>query len=244
MNDLSSETRASVWGGQTPAKTGPAPMATPIAEAISIPLAAQGSAVEYLKQVYSMLAASLIVAVAAGYVGMSLPFAYEHPIILMLLMFGAMFLAFAVKNAATLFLFTGISGLSLGPVIAVYVGHGMSHVVGSAALMTGAAFTGLTLYALTTRRDLSVMSGMLFAGIIVLLVGGLLNLFFHSTALSFAMAAGGSVIFSGYILVESQELKNAPWEVAPSVAALSMYLNVVNLFVSLLRLLGILNSED
>jgi FtsH-binding integral membrane protein len=58
------------------------------------------------------------------------------------------------------------------------------------------------------------------------------------------MAAGGSVIFSGYILVESQELKNAPWEVAPSVAALSMYLNVVNLFVSLLRLLGILNSED
>ncbi len=219
-------------------------LATPIFEAVSKPLAEQGSAVEYIKQVYSLLAASLIVAVASGYVGMSLPFAREHPIVLLLMMLGAMFLAFKVKNAATLFLFTGISGLSLGPVIAVYVGAGMSHVVGEAVFMTAAVFTGLTFYALTTRRDLSVMNGILFAGLIVLLVGGLLNLFFHSTAVSFALAACGSVIFAGYILVETQELKSNPWAIAPSVAALSMYLNVVNLFMSLLRLLGILNGED
>ncbi|MBF0184288.1 MAG: Bax inhibitor-1/YccA family protein [Magnetococcales bacterium] len=244
MNDPSSETRAAVWGNTAPSKATPTPMATPIAEAMSVPIVEQGSAIEYLKQVYSLLAASMIVAVAAGYVGMSLPFAREHPIILMLLMLGAMFLAFAVKNAATLFLFTGISGLSLGPVIAVYVGAGLSHVVGEAVFMTGAVFAGLTVYALTTRRDLSVMNGILFAGLIVLLVGGLLNLFFHSSALSFAMAAIGSVIFSGYVLVETQELKSNPWAMAPSVAALSMYLNVVNLFMSLLRLLGFVNGED
>ena len=198
----------------------------------------------YLKQVYALLASSLLVAVAAGYVGMTLPFAREHPIILMLLMLGAMFLAFKVQNAATLFLFTAISGLSLGPVIAHYVGAGMSAVVGQAAFMTGAVFTGLTFYSLTTKRDLSIMSGMLFAGLIVLVVGGVINLFLQSTALSFAMSAAGSVIFAGYILYETQQLKAQPWAVAPSVAALSMYLNVINLFTSLLRLLGILRGDD
>ncbi len=198
----------------------------------------------YLKQVYALLAASLIVAVAAGYVGMSLPFAREHPIILLVMLFGALFLAMKVQNTATLFLFTGISGLSLGPVIALYVGAGMSGIVGQAAFMTGAAFTGLSFYALTTKKDLSMMGGMLFAGLIVLVVGGLLNLFFHSTAVSFALAAGGSVIFSGFILYETQQLRAQPWAVAPPVAALSMYLNIVNLFMSLLRLLGILGGDD
>ncbi len=204
----------------------------------------ESNVVTYLKQVYALLASSLIVAVAAGYVGMTLPFAYEHPILLMFLMFGAMFLAFKVQNAATLFLFTAISGLSLGPVIAYYIGAGMSGVVGQAAFMTAAVFTGLTFYSFTTKKDLSMMGGMLFAGLIVLVVGGLLNMFLHSTALAFAMSAAGCVIFAGYILYETQQLKNHPWAVSPPVAALSMYLNVVNLFLSLLRLLGILGGDD
>ncbi|MEO5331753.1 MAG: Bax inhibitor-1/YccA family protein [Magnetococcus sp. YQC-5] len=204
----------------------------------------EASVVTYLKQVYALLASSLIVAVAAGYVGMTLPFAREHPIILMLMMFGAMFLAFHVKNAATLFLFTGLSGLSVGPVIAYYIGAGMSGVVGQAAFMTGAVFTGLTFHALTTKRDLSMMHGMLFAGLIVVVVGGLINLFLHSTALSFAMSAAGCVIFAGYILYETQQLKAQPWAMAPSVAALSIYLNILNLFMSLLRLLGIMGGDD
>lgn len=204
----------------------------------------ESAAIEYLKQVYAMLASSLIVSVAAGYVGMTLPFAREHPIILMLMMFGAMFLAFKIRNAGTLFLFTGISGLAVGPLIALYVGAGMTHIVGQAAFMTGAAFVALSVYALTTRKDLSMLGGMMFAGLIVLLVGGLLNLFFASTALSFALSAGGAVIFSGFILYETQQLRSNPGAVAPSVAALSMYLNIFNLFLSLLRLLGILGGDD
>lgn len=201
-------------------------------------------AVAYMKQVYALLAASMIVSVFAGYVGMSLPFAHEHPFMLIIMMFGAMFLAFKVKNAATLFLFTGISGLSLGPVIAVYVGAGLSHVVGQAAFMTGGAFIGLSFYSITTKKDLSMLGGMMFAGLIVLILGGLLQMFFQSTALQFALGAGGAVIFSGLILYETQQLKANPNAVAPSVAALSMYLNIINLFLSLLRVLGVLGGDD
>lgn len=207
-------------------------------------MAVEDSAINYLKQVYALLASSLVVSVAAGTVGMTLPFAHEHPIILMVMMFGALFLAMKVQNTATLFLFTGISGLSLGPVIAIYVGAGMSHIVGQAAFLTAAIFFGLTFYAMTTKKDFSMMGGMLFAGLIIVVVGGLVNMFIHSSAINFAISAAGALVFSGFILFETQRLKMEPWAVSPSVAALSMYLNVVNLFTSLLQLLGIFGSDD
>lgn len=197
-----------------------------------------GEAVAYLQQVYALLAGSLILSVAAGYTGMSLPFALEHPILLIVLQFAALFLAMYVKNTATLFLFTGISGLALGPLLAAFVHAGLSSVVGEAVFMTGGVFTGLTFYALTTKRDLSMMSGMLFAGLMVILVGGLINLFVQSSIVSLAMAAMGAVIFSGFIVYETQQLKQAPWVIPPAVAALSMYLNILNLFLDLLRLLA------
>ncbi len=198
----------------------------------------------YLKQVYALLASSLIVAVAAGYVGMSLPFAHEHPFILLAMFIGAYFLAARVQNTATLFLFTGIAGLSLGPMIAMYVSAGMSGVVGQAAFMTGAAFFGLSFYALTTKRDLSMMHGLLFSGLIVLVVGMVINLFIQSSAIMFAMSAIGAVIFCGMILYDTQRLRTQPWAEAPSVAALSMFLNVYNLFIFLLRLLGFVGGDD
>ena len=207
-------------------------------------LTIDGSAVAYLKQVYVLLAASLIVAVSAGYVGMTLPFAREHPIILMVMMLGALFLAMKMQNTATLFLFTGISGLSLGPIIAIYVGAGMSHIVGQAAFLTAAIFIALSFHAMTTKKDLSMMGGMLFAGLIIVVVGGLINLFVHSTAVAFAISAVGALVFSGYILYETQRLKMEPWAIAPSVAALSMYLNVVNLFMTLLQILGIFGRDE
>lgn len=110
--------------------------------------------------------------------------------------------------------------------------------------MTGSVFIGLSLYALTTRRDLSMMGGILFAGLIVVVVGSIINLFLQTTALSFALSAIGAVVFSGFIVFETQQLKAAPWATAPSVAALSMYLSVINLFLSLLRILGILSEEE
>lgn len=204
----------------------------------------RSDAAVYLKQVYALLAASLAVSVAAGFVGMRTPFAYEHPIIMMVLFFGAFLLARAVQNTPTLFLFTAVAGFSIGPVIGAYVGAGLSHIVGQAVFMTGAAFGGLSFYALTTKKDLSGIGGMLFAGLIVLIVGGLVNLFLQSTALSFAFSAVGAVIFSGLILWETQQLRNNPWAIPPSAAALSMFLNVFNLFLSLLRLLGLMGGED
>ncbi|MBF0623751.1 MAG: Bax inhibitor-1/YccA family protein [Magnetococcales bacterium] len=208
------------------------------------PASTSTSATAYLKQVYALVAASLLLSVVAGLIGMNSPFARENQLLLIFVQLGALLLAFWKKNTPTLFLFTGLSGFCLGPIIGFYVSQGMSAVVGQAVLMTGLIFTGLSFYALTTKRDLSMIGGMLFAGLIVLVVGGLLNLFFQSTAVAFALSAAGAVIFSGYILWETQQLKDHPGLVPPAIAALSMYLNILNLFLSLLRMLGILGSDE
>ncbi|MBF0195947.1 MAG: Bax inhibitor-1 family protein, partial [Magnetococcales bacterium] len=101
-----------------------------------------------------------------------------------------------------------------------------------------------TFYAMVAKKDFSWMGGMLFAGLIVVILGGLINMFVGSTAMSFGLSAVGALVFSGLILWETQQLRNNPWAMPPTVAALSMYLNVLNLFISLLQILGILNSED
>ncbi|MEO5376920.1 MAG: Bax inhibitor-1/YccA family protein [Magnetococcus sp. DMHC-6] len=217
---------------------------TNLSKSYPIGVGVGSNSIVYLKQVYALLASSLLVSVAAGYVGMRSPIAYEHPILLFILELGALFLAFRMKNTATLFLFTALSGFTLGPLIGLYIGAGLSGVVGQAVFLTGVSFVGLSFYALTTHRDLSMMGGMLFAGLIIVLAGSVLNLFIQSSGVAFAVSAIGSVIFSGFILWETQSLKANPWAVAPSVAALSMYLNVINLFVSLLRLLGMLGGDE
>lgn len=202
------------------------------------------SAITYLKQVYLLLTASLILAVAAGFVGMSSPFAYEHPIILIVMQFAALFIAFKFQNPATLYLFTGLSGFALGPLIAIYINAGMSAIVGQAAFMTAAAFGGLSVYAMTTKKDFSRMGGMLMAGVIVLIVGSLINMFMESTAIAFAISSVGAVIFSAFILYDTQRLKEMPWAVSPSLGALSLYINILNLFIMLLQLLGIMGGDD
>ncbi|MBF0621504.1 MAG: Bax inhibitor-1/YccA family protein [Magnetococcales bacterium] len=201
-------------------------------------------AIAYLKQVYVLLGASLFLAVAAGWVGMQASFAHEHPFVLMFMQLGAVFLAMKVPHPATLFLFTGLSGFALGPLIAVYVNAGMSAVVGQAAFMTAGGFLGLSAYAMTTKKDFSRWGGILFAGVIAVLVGGVVNMFLQSSALMFAMSAAGSVIFSALILFDTQQLRNNPWAIPPTVGALTLYLNIINLFIFLLQLMGFLGGDD
>ncbi|MGN7614527.1 Bax inhibitor-1/YccA family protein [Magnetococcales bacterium HHB-1] len=204
----------------------------------------QGDAIAYLKQVYAYLGTSLIIAFAAGSVGMESSFAAEHRIIMFILMVGVSFLPYMFPSAPTLFLATGVWGFAAGPLIAFYVNRGMADTVGLAALLSGAIFFGLSFYAMTTKKDLSWMGGMLLAGLIVLLVGGLLNMFiFQSPAITFAMAAGGTLIFSGFLLWETKELKDNPWAMAPAAGAFSLFTSLFNLFISLLQLLGFLGDD-
>jgi modulator of FtsH protease len=176
-------------------------------------------------------------------------FFINHMFIGMILFFGAFFGASMVRekpgvNAAALFGASFISGLYIAPMIwfvQVQASQGMtlsSAPVRDAFFLTVLGFTGLTSYALLSKRDFSFLRGFLSMGLWVLIGASLLSLFVGGAAFSLAIASVGVLLFGGYILYDTSRMLHDPTNRDPVGAALGLYLNFLNLFIFLLRILG------
>jgi modulator of FtsH protease len=108
---------------------------------------------------------------------------------------------------------------------------------------TALIFFALSGYALTTKKDFSFMGGFLMTGLIVVLVASLANIFFQIPALSLAISAAVIMVMSGLILFDTSRIINGG-ERNYIRATISLYLNIYNIFVHLLSLLGVLGSDD
>lgn len=161
---------------------------------------------------------------------------------------GLLFATRAFRNSGMgvvmVFLFTGVEGLSLGPVLQVYLhmANG-AQIVGMAAGLTGAMFFALSGYALMSRKDFSFIGGFLFAGLIMLVVAGLIGMFFNIPGMSLALSVVSALIFSGYILFDTSRIINGG-ETNYIMATVSLYLDILNLFLALLRILSFLTGND
>lgn len=138
-------------------------------------------------------------------------------------------------NLGLLGLFTLLESLSLGAVCS-YVD---SHVVLQALLITTFVFLGLTLYTFQSKRDFSGMAPWLFGGLLFLVGGGLVQLFVpFSHTVDMLMAGAGTLVFSGYIVFDTymitRRLSPDEWVLG----VISLYLDMINLFLSILRLLN------
>jgi FtsH-binding integral membrane protein len=96
--------------------------------------------------------------------------------------------------------------------------------------------------ATTSKRDFSGMGSWLFAGVIVILLAGIANIFLQMPLIQVVISAIAVAIFSAYILVDVQRIINGG-ETNYITATLAIYLDIYNLFVNLLSLLGILGGE-
>ncbi|HEY3486621.1 MAG TPA: Bax inhibitor-1/YccA family protein [Gammaproteobacteria bacterium] len=143
------------------------------------------------------------------------------------------------KGLPVVFAITGLLGFSLGPILSIYLslpnGPG---IVATALAGTGVIFLALSGYALTTRKDFSFMGGFLFVGLLVVLCAALANIFLAIPALSLALSAAVILIMSGFILFDTSRMVHGG---AGNyvVMTVSLYLNIFNIFVNLLQLLGI-----
>ncbi|UPW20294.1 Bax inhibitor-1/YccA family protein [Agarivorans sp. TSD2052] len=141
------------------------------------------------------------------------------------------------------FVFTSLMGASLGPLLSFYLQIPQGGAIVMQALgMTGLIFFGLSGYVLTTKKDFSFMSGFLMAGVIVLVVSMLLNIFLQIPMLSLAISGAAVMLFSGFILYDTSNIMNGT-ETNYIRATISMYLNIFNIFVHLLQILGFLNDD-
>ena len=150
----------------------------------------------------------------------------------------------SAAGIGVVFAVTGLFGFGLGPVINHYLAfaNGTS-IVGTAMAGTGLIFVTLSGYALMTRKDFSFMGGFLIVGFVAVLVAALANIFFQIPALSMAISAIVILLMSGFILYDTSRMVNEPHSANYIVMTVSLYLSILNIFTSLLHLLGMGGDE-
>jgi len=159
--------------------------------------------------------------------------------------YGLMFLTHKLADSAwgilSAFAFTGFMGLSLGPILGMYLGAGMGDVVVSALSMTAFVFFGLSAFALITKKDFDFMGKFLMVGGLVLFAGVIANLFLGLTGLHLAISAGFVIFSSALILFQTGQIVNGG-ETNYIRATVTLFVSLYNLFLSLLSLLGMNND--
>ncbi|KAK4535063.1 hypothetical protein CDCA_CDCA03G1088 [Cyanidium caldarium] len=145
--------------------------------------------------------------------------------------------------------FTFFEAMTISLVCAAFAASGLGYVVFQAALLTGLVFGSLTVYCWKSQRDFSFLGGFLWATLLVVLGASLLNGLLgltgaFSPGLAFGTSVLSALLFSGYILFDTSLLIH---HLSPDdwvVACVSLYLDVINLFVNLLQILARLQSSS
>ncbi len=200
-----------------------------------------------LRNTYMLLSMTLLFSALTA--AASIAFALPSPgmIITLVGYFGLLFLTNKFRNSGLgiLFVFalTGFMGLTIGPIISHYLGMaGGAGIVMSAMGLTGAIFLSLSAYVLVSKRDFSFMGGFLMIGMLVAFVASLGAIFFQIPALSLTISAAMVLLMSGMILFETSNIIRGG-ETNYIMATVSLYVTILNLFLSLLQLLGFIDKE-
>ena len=207
-----------------------------------------------LRNTYWLLSLSMLPTIAGAYAGMQLNFLKlfaAAPVMAPLLMFGvmigALFGVTALRNSAwgvpALFGFTFIAGLMLAPILSVAAGfRNGGQLVALAGGMTAAIFLAMASIATVTKRDFSFLGKFLFIGLVLLIVASLANLFLHVPAFSVTISAIAVLLFSAYLLHDVSKIVRGG-ETNYITATLNLFLDVYNIFISLLNILMIFSGQ-
>lgn len=201
-----------------------------------------------LKNTYLLLGMTLVFSAMTAGLAMAMGLSHGVAVILALVGFGLLFvvnkMADTSKGLLAIFAFAGVEGASIGPMLSHYLAmpNGPSLVM-QALGGTAIVFFGLSAYALTTKKDFSYMGGFLMVGLIVAVVAMIANIFLAIPALSLTISAAVVMIMSGLILFDTSRIINGG-ETNYIRATVSLYLDVLNLFIHLLHLLTALGGDD
>ena len=201
-----------------------------------------------LKNTYMLLSATLVFSALMAGLSIMLavpPWMYMASVIVAMVL-GIFVLPRTARSSSgvgVLFLITGLLGFGLGAILTLYLKlpHG-PQVIGTAFAGTGLIFLGLSGYALTTKRDFSFMGGFLFAGIMVVFLVAIANIFLAMPALSLAVSGAIILLMSGFILFDTSRIINGG-ETNYIMATYGLYLSIFNIFISLLQILGIMSDD-
>ena len=142
----------------------------------------------------------------------------------------------------TFWIYAAMMGISLATIFIAFTGASVARVF----FITAGTFAGMSLWAYTTKKDLSGWGSFLFMGLIGIIIASIVNIFISSSALQFAVSVIGVLVFVGLTAYDTQNIKNEyaehlDEESAGKLAisgALRLYLDFINLFIMLMHLFG------
>ena len=215
---------------------------------IAYPHAGALSQNKVLRQTYTLLSMTLLFSAAMAGLAMAIN---VPPIMSIVSTIGAMVLFMFVlpryansgAGVGLVFAGTGLLGFGLGPLLTFYLSlSGGATIVATAMGGTAVIFLGLSAYVLTTKKDFSFMGGFLMVGLMVVFGAVILGLFVQMPALQLTISAAMVLLMSGFILFDTSRIINGG-ETNYVMATVSLFINIFNLFTSLLHLLGIMSDD-
>ena len=201
-----------------------------------------------LRNTYWLLALTMIPTIIGALYGVTFPFGpifRNYPVLapigMLLIMLGMLFGVSAARNSGwgvvMIFGFTFVAGFFLGPILQMAVGlKNGGQLIAVAGGMTAAILFTMAGIATITKRDFSFLGKFLFVGLILLVVASIANLFFQIPAMQLTLSAIAVLIFSVYILYDVSNIIHGG-QTNYVMATVNLYLDIYNIFVSLLNLL-------
>ena len=201
-----------------------------------------------LRNTYALLAMTLAFSGLVAFIAQQMQVAYPSIFVVLIGFYGLFFLTVKLRDSAwgllSTFALTGFMGYTLGPILNRYLGMANGgEVISAAFAMTALVFCGLSAYVLTTRKDMSFLSGFITAGFFVLLGAVVASFFFQISGLQLAISAGFVLFSSVCILYQTSAIIHGG-ERNYIMATISLYVSIYNLFVSLLQLVGLAGDDD
>ncbi|MFL5610172.1 MAG: Bax inhibitor-1 family protein [Gemmatimonadaceae bacterium] len=199
-----------------------------------------------VRRTYALVLVSVLVTMVGASFGLSQPrlmaAVNAHPFIAFFASLAPLLLATRKKaefpmNIGLVLLFNVVMGVIISPALYFY-GRTNPGVIGQAAVLTIGAFGILTLYAFVSRRDFSAWGIFLMVGLWVLIGTMLLNFFFQSAAAGLWLASVAVLLFSGLLVFDTWRLRNYYGPDQYVGAAVQIYLDLLNIFMAVLRILG------
>lgn len=215
----------------------------------SMAQAQESALVNFVKTTYKFFGASLLIATIGALVGfMYFEAVMQYRMVIFIAEFAALFgLMFSRSkpglNIAMLFIFTFLTGLAITPLLGLVIAKNGAGAVASAFGMTTIIFGVMSIFGVKTKKDLANMGKMLFIALIVVFVCSIVNIFLGNPMFQTLIAGAVAILFSVYVAYDTQNIIRGLYS-SPVDAAIALYLDFYNIFVSLLQLFGIFGSRD
>lgn len=207
-----------------------------------------GSIRKTLFNTFATVGSMLAMTAVASYFAVGVQLSFWMSLLIFAVGIGLIFAIQAFRNSGVglvlLAAFSVLMGITLAPMITLHLAMpNGAMLVANAAGLTAVATFACALYAISSKRDFSRIGAFLFAGTIVLLVAMLVSMFVQVPALHLTVSAVGVLLFTGWLLHDMSKIVTGK-ETNYISASIGVYLDILNMFTHLLRLLGLLPKSD